>query len=589
MSALPFGTLPPYRLRRFVPANTDLGDGSQIESLFLTLQDRLGQVASAAELEEFLLDWGELCAALDQEGSLRYIAMTCHTDDTTVERRYLHYVEHIEPRTKPLQFRLSQCYLDHPQRAALSQSRFAVFDRHTAIAVHLYRDDNVELETRESCLGQQYQKHMGSLTVTFRGQERTLAQMARHLEETDRCLRQEAWELVAHRRLQEADALDLIFGELLELRWRIARNAGFDNPRDYYFRRLGRLDYSPDDCLTFHAAIEQHVLPLVRQVQARRRDHLKLATLRPWDLAVDPLNRPPLRPFAQIDELVTKTQSILDNLEPELAAGFRQLQQNGLLDLDNRKGKGPGGYQATLAEARLPFIFMNAVGQQRDVETLLHEAGHAFHALACAPDDFYPYRSSIPIEFCEVASMTLELLGNEGLEGFYDPPDADRARRTHLEGILQTLAWIATVDAFQHWLYTHAGHSPQAREKAWIEQLQRFEGAIDWSGLNPFRARLWQRQLHLFLHPFYYIEYGIAQLGALQIWARFHQDPRSTLQAYRSALALGGSQPLPTLFEQAGCHFDFGPNTLQPLMKLVQSELERTPLKPTATAADSQG
>ena len=585
MTALPFGTLPPYRPRQFVPADTDLGDWPQLETLYHSLDERLTLACSPADLERFLLDWGELGAALDQEGSRRYIAMTCHTEDLATEQRYLHYVEEIEPRVKPLQFRLNRRYLDHPHRAGLSQPRFAVFDRHTRIAVELYRDENVELETRETCLGQQYQKRMGSLTVTFGGQEQTLAQMGRYLEETDRALREEAWQLTAQRRLQEADTLDQIFEELLDLRWRIAQNAGFADPRDYFFRRLSRLDYNPHDCLRFHASVHDHVLPLLRQLQARRRENLGLATLRPWDLAVDPLNRPPLRPFAEVDELVTKTQSIFDSLDPQLAADFRKLHQYRLLDLDNRKGKGPGGYQSSLAEARLPFIFMNAVGQQRDVETLLHEAGHAFHALACAPEDFYPYRSTIPIEFCEVASMTMELLGNEYLEAFYPPAEAQRARRTHLEGILQILAWIATIDAFQHWLYTHPNHTRQERDGAWLDVLQRFEGDIDWSHLTPIRTRLWHRQLHLFLHPFYYIEYGIAQLGALQLWALFRQDPHATLQAYRTALALGGSQSLPALFETARCRFDFSPATLQPLMNLVQSELERPPSYGQCSAA----
>jgi oligoendopeptidase F len=576
MIKLPFGELPPYQPRKFVPATANLGDWNQVEALYRALEEALSTAQSPVQLERFLLNWGELGAALDQEGSQRYIAMTCHTDDPAIERHYLSYIQEIEPLSKPQHFRLSRLYLDHPHRPGLPQPRFAVFDRHTRVAVDLYREKNVELETRETCLAQQYQKRMGSLTVNFGGQERTLAQMGRYLEETDRSVRQEAWELVARRRLQEADALDQLFEELLDLRWQLADNAGFTDPRDYFFRRLGRVDYTPDDCLRFHAAVEDHVLPLLRELQARRREHLGLATLRPWDLAVDPLNHPPLRPFAQVDELVAKTQSIIDALDPHLAANFRQLHRHRLLDLDNRKGKGPGGYQSSLAEARLPFIFMNAVGQQRDVETLLHEAGHAFHALACAAEDFYPYRSNIPIEFCEVASMTMELLGNEFLEVFYPPTNAQRARRIHLEGILQSLAWIATIDAFQHWLYTHPNPSPQKRNRAWIDLLQRFEGDIDWSGLTSIRTRIWHRQLHLFLYPFYYIEYGIAQLGALQLWARFRRDRPATLQAYRDALALGGSEPLPILFERAGCQFDFSPASLQPLMTLVQAELDRS-------------
>jgi oligoendopeptidase F len=320
--------------------------------------------------------------------------------------------------------------------------------------------------------------------------------------------------------------------------------------------------------------VEKELMPVVRELQAGRRRQLKLKTLHPWDLAVDPLNRPPLKPFAQVGEMVSRTQKIFDQLDGGLAAGFRQMQDLRLLDLANRKGKAPGGYQSTLAEARLPFIFMNAVGLQRDVETILHEAGHAFHALATRDEDLYAYRSA-PIEFCEVASMSMELLGNEFLEAFYSPADANRARRTHLEGILGIFPWIATVDAFQHWIYTHPGHTRAERSAAWVALMDRFGGDVDWRGHERARAHLWHRQLHIFIHAFYYIEYGIAQLGALQVWANSKRDPAKALKAYQQALALGGSRPLPELFQAAGCPFEFGAKTMRPLVRLMRDELKK--------------
>jgi oligoendopeptidase F len=302
--------------------------------------------------------------------------------------------------------------------------------------------------------------------------------------------------------------------------------------------------------------------------------------LRPWDLAVDPLNRPPLKPFDEVDELVTGTQRIFDQLDPELAGGFRQMGELRLLDLTNRKGKAPGGYQCTLPEARLPFIFMNAVGLQRDVETLLHEAGHAFHALATQSEDLHAYRGA-PIEFCEVASMSMELLGNEFLGEFYSAADAARARRTHLEGIVSVLAWIATVDAFQHWIYTHPAHTHAERDAAWVAIHKRFGstdqrsgGKVDWSGLEAVREKLWHRQLHIFLHPFYYIEYGIAQLGALQVWMNSKRNKAGALQAYKRALALGNSSPLPKLFAAAGCKFEFSEATVRPLTNMIREQLK---------------
>jgi oligoendopeptidase F len=307
-------------------------------------------------------------------------------------------------------------------------------------------------------------------------------------------------------------------------------------------------------------------------LQATRRSQLKLDKLRPWDLSVDPLNRPPLKPFEKAEQMVSTTQQIFEKLDPTLAGGFQTMQDRRLLDLENRKGKAPGGYQSTLAETRLPFIFMNAVGMQRDVETMLHEAGHAFHALAVRDEPLYAYRGA-PIEFCEVASMSMELLGNEFLEEFYSTTDANRARRTHLEGIIGIFPWIATVDAFQHWIYTHPNHSREERSAAWLKLMDRFGGDVDWTGLEDARANMWHRQLHIFLHPFYYIEYGIAQLGALQVWMKSKQNKAGALKAYQDALALGGSKTLPELFSAAGCRFAFDQQTVKPLAQLLTSEL----------------
>jgi oligoendopeptidase F len=574
MNLLPFDALPPHRPRRFVPTQFDAGDWAQVAPLFDQLEARAPQCNTAADLERWLLDWSELRAALDEESAKREIAMTCHTDNPEAEQAYLHFIEKIDPQLKPRHFKLEQVYIAHPQRAALHRERYQVLDRDTQVHVELFRPENVPLETEEARLGQQYQKLAGSLTVRFRDEEKTLAQMGRYLEEPDRAVRQEAWELAANRRLQEAEKFDGLYDQLIQFRRQIARNAGFADYRDYAFRRLGRFDYSPGDCVRFHEAVEREIVPVVRELQAERRRRLKLDPLRPWDLAVDPLNRPPLRPFAQVDQLVSCTQHIFDRLDPALAGGFRRMRDLRLLDLANRKGKAPGGYQATLAEARVPFIFMNAVGVQRDVETILHEAGHAFHALAAREEDLHPYRSA-PIEFCEVASMSMELLGNEFIEEFYPPAEAGRARRTHLEGIVNIFPWIAAVDAFQHWIYTHPDHTRDERSAAWLELMDRFGGDVDWTGYEAARARLWHRQLHIYLYPFYYVEYGIAQLGALQVWAGSKRDKAGALKHYQQALALGGSRPLPELFAAAGCRFEFDAEAIRPLVQLVRGELAK--------------
>lgn len=608
MSLLPFGSLPAFKARQFVPAQLDFGNWTEIAPLFDQLETRLAVAKTVADLEAWLLAWGELSAALDEEASRRYIAMTCHTDDAEAEKAYLQFVEQIEPQLKPSQFKLEKLFIAHPQRSKLPAPRYDVFIRDVQNHVELFREENVALETEESKVGQQYQKLSGSLTVQFRGEEKTLIAMGKLLEEPDRPLRQEAWELVAKRRLQEREKFEDQFDQLVNLRQKIAANAGFKNYRDYAFRAKGRFDYTAQHCFDFHDAVANEVVPALRELQAQRRQQLGLDKLRPWDTAVDPLNRPALKPFEQVEDMVTRTQKIFDKLDGELAGGFQQMQDLKLLDLANRKGKAPGGYQSTLNEARLPFIFMNAVGQQRDVETILHEAGHAFHALATRNEDLLAYRSA-PIEFCEVASMSMELLGNEFIEEFYpgvgssrcddraassgatsagsapagtpqrgvptQSADANRARRTHLEGIIGVLGWIATVDAFQHWIYTHPGHSRAERSAAWNQLMDRFAGDVDWTGFEDVRANLWHRQLHIFLYPFYYIEYGIAQLGALQVWANSKRDKAKALRDYKTALALGGSRPLPELFTTAGCKFQFDAATIRPLVELTRTELKK--------------
>jgi len=540
--------------------------------LFEQLEAQAAECQTAPELERWLRNCSELLSAFDEEGSRRYIAMTCRTDDPEAEKAYLHFVETIEPQVKPREFKLEEIYLAHPLRGALPKERYAVFDRTTRVHVELFRQENVPLETEEARLGQQYQKLSGSLTVRFRGEEKTLAQMGRYLEEPDRALRQEAWELVANRRLQEADQFEDLFDRLLKVREQIAANAGFPNYLEYAFRDRERFDYAPRDCVEFHDTTERDVLPVVLELHAERRKRLQLPALRPWDLGVDPEGRAPLRPFEEVDKLTDGVQRIFDRLDPDLGKDFRALQNLRLLDLANRKGKAPGGYQTTLAEARLPFIFMNAVGRQRDVETLLHEAGHAFHSLAARDEDLLAYRSA-PTEFCEVASMSLELLGNEGLDAFYASREIRRARREHLQTIVELFPWIATVDAFQHWIYTHPGHTHAERTAAWVALMDRFGADVDWSGYEKARAHLWHRQLHIFIHPFYYIEYGIAQLGALQVWANSKKDKSAALRQYWNALKLGGSRPLPELFQAAGCKFDFSRQTVQPLVGLIRSEL----------------
>lgn len=560
--------------RRWVPAEVELRSWEGIEPWYQKLLER--EIGSPEELERWLQDAGELNAVVSQEGVERYIAMTCQTDDPRREESYLTWVREVEPKLMPVQDAIRKKYLDSPHRAGLPRDRYEVYDRIQENRSALYREANIPRETALAELEQQYQKIVGAMTVTFREKEYTLTQMAPFLEETDRALRQEVWELVARRRLADRDALDELFDRMLDLRQEVAREAGFASYTEYAYRRRERFDYDVAAVERFRGAIETVVVPLARDLQRERVEQLGISSLRPWDVSVDPKGRPPLRPFRDAEQLASGAAAIFREVEPGLGAQFEYLQSKGLLDLANRKGKAPGGYQTTLEADRLPFIFMNAVGVDGDLRTLLHEGGHAFHSLAARAETLAAYREA-PIEFCEVASMAMELLGARDTKVFYDAADAERSYRQLLEGIVLILPWIATVDAFQHWIYAHPGHSREERRGAWNELLDRFGGIVDWSGYEDVRASSWHRQLHIFLYPFYYIEYGIAQLGALQVWRRSLEDRKDAIAAYRRGLAVGGARPLPELFAAAGIRFEFSETILRPLMEAIRSELEKTP------------
>jgi oligoendopeptidase F len=563
--------LAPFSPRRFLAPQIDLTDTTALAPVFDQLESRLGAAANGEALEAWLDDYSEVNAAISENSSRTYIAMTCQTDDPAREKAYLQLVETVDPWLKPRQFALLQKLVAHPAFASLP-SYYDVFRRSVRNRVSLYREANVPRETEEARLGQQYQKIVGAMTVEFDGQEQTLAQLSRVLQETDRARRQQAWELTVQRRLQDREKLEDIFDAMLKLRGEIAREAGFADYRAYAFALNERFDYTPEDCQQFQDTIAESIVPLARELQRERRAKLAVDPLRPWDLAVDPENRPPLKPFTTADEFVAKAQAIFNRLDARLGKSFSLLGANGLLDLESRKGKAPGGYQSTLDEARLPFIFMNAVGVQGDVVTLLHEAGHAFHALAAREQRLGGYRGS-PIEFCEVASMSMELMAAPLLEEYYAPADANRARRQHLEGIIAFFPWMATVDAFQHWLYTHPNHKRAERRDAWLALMDRFGGIEDYDGHALARAYGWHRQLHIFLNPFYYVEYGIAQLGALQMWRHARQDAAQAVNLYLHGLALGGSRPLPELFAAAGLKFDFSAATIRPLVEDVGAAL----------------
>lgn len=567
-----FESLPRYAERTFVPADADLADVEQVKALYKQLAER--PIQSGEDLERWILDRSEMEAAMGQTSSVLYIRMTCQTDDEARAQAYQDYIENVSPAVQPLNDELNRRHVELIKQFPLDKARYEVYNRAVVEDIKLFVEKNVPLQTKVRLLSQEYQTITGAMMVEFDGKERTLPEMGKYLLEPDRATREAAWRASAERRLQDREKLDELFGKMFVLRHEIAVNAGFPNFRDYMFKAYHRFDYTPEDCKQYHETMKAKVVPLWRSIMERRRKEMKLDKLRPWDTAVDAFNRPPLKPFEDVETLIEKTHEIFKRLSPELGDYFDDMRRHGLLDLGSRKGKAPGGYQSTLSESRKPFIFMNSVGVDQDVRTLLHEGGHAFHALACAADPIVDYRHA-PMEFCEVASMAMELIGGEHIDRFYNGDDARRSKREHLEDIIHVLPWVAQVDSFQHWMYEYPDHGHEERTRKWLELDDAYgSGLVDWSGLEEFKASGWHRQLHIFEVPFYYIEYGIAQLGALQIWRNAKTDPAKALKDYLNGLSLGGARPLPELYEASGIRFDFSPSIVGPLVDLVRDEWE---------------
>ena len=576
MPILSYESLPRAYPNRFVPDSVDCADWSKLESFFADLERR--PIASSSDLEHWLDDYSELFTAISEEGTIRYIRMTEQTESAELKEAYMSFLQNVEPKMKAGQFSLNKRYIESEHRKSLPSQRFSVLDRKIENSIKLFRENNIGLETEDRVQAQKYQEIMGSMTVEFDGRARTLSEMGKYLEETDREVRKDAWLSLGRRLLADREKVDGIFDSLVSIRDKIASNAGFANYRDYAFLKRERFDYSPEDCFRFHDAVADHIVPLLRQVYEKRRSDLNLDVLRPWDAKADPFQRPPLRPFKTTEELVRGCHRVFEKVSPQLMREFDEMATLGLLDLESRPGKAQGGYNTELPQLRLPFIFTNAVGRDDDLRVILHESGHAFQVYEMRDQNLhYLYRGDgLPSEMAEVASMSMELVAGQHLEGaFYDAESAARSTQEHLLMVTWLLGWIATIDAFQHWVYTHPGHTREERNDAWVKVHERFGIGDSWEGLDEMRRTQWHRQLHLFENPFYYIEYGIAQLGALGIWTMYLKDPQGAVDSYRSALRLGGSKPLPELFRTAGLPWDFG----SPIVEKYARELKRVILE----------
>ena len=557
----------------FVPDYLDGSSWESIEPLMNDLRDR--KLSCSNCLETFIADRSSLSEVISEARARLYIDMTCHTDDEEIQKSWMQFVENVQPKLSEYSDILNRRLVEHESLDDLPE-RFGILVKGIKTDIAIFREENIPLSTRVTKLVTEYNEICGAQMVEFDGEQKTFAQMAIYFENTDRKIREGAWKAVSERRFEDNERVSEIYDELIQIRHKIATNAGFEGFQQYMFASMHRFDYSIEDCLEFHESIETVCQPLRHRTDGERMRDLGVDSLRPWDMGVDVKGRPPLQPFNDVQEMVDGCSRIFHNMSEELGNYFDQLDANDCLDLDSRKGKAPGGYQYYLQKSRLPFIFMNAAGTQRNIETMIHEAGHAFHSFYSGHLDLIHERDS-PIEFAEVASMSMELLTHPHWEEFYDNKDADRARRKHLEDIISFMPWMATIDAFQHWVYANPNHSREERAEKWLELGERFGPKVDMTGFEDIHKVSWQRQGHLFGVPFYYVEYGIAQLGALQMWKYHRRDTQDALDRYKAGLSLGYTRGLTELFQASGLELSFSKSYVGDLIGEIDEALAELP------------
>jgi oligoendopeptidase F len=569
-------TLPP------LPASVSADDGRRWETFQPYYQELINRDLNGDNAGQWLADWSQLARTVTEAISLIYIAKSQDTADPTKEQAFLDYLANVDPQVEAAEEALRQRLL----ALNMDSADIPLVMRKMRNAADLYRDENIPLQIECAKLSNEYDKLTGAMTVEWEGETKNLSQLNPYLMSKEPAVREKAWNLMMEPWTAARATLNDIYRQMLEKRRQIAENAGFPDYRAYAFRQMERFEYTPEDCLVFHEAIEAVVVPAVQRILEKKKARLGLDRLRPWDymperrLIVETGDAPALKPYAQEEELIAATESILKQVDPILGGYFQTMAGAKLLDLMSRPGKALGGYCSTLPLRRQPFIFMNGVGVHDDLLTMTHEAGHAFHVFETAELPLI-WQTEAPMEFCEVASMSMELLSapywTKAEGGFYTASEAARARIDHLEGILLFLPYMAVVDAFQHWVYTHMDEalSAEACDAAWDRLWQRFVPGVDWTGWEEARRSGWHRKPHIFDTPFYYIEYGLAQVGALQVWRNSLRNQAGTVAAYREALAEGGNKTLPELFQAAGIEFRFDKEMLQGLVELVEGTVKK--------------
>ena len=561
--------------RTFLPEDFKVSDWNSLKPFFENLLSR--ELVDVQSLRKWLSDRSELESVISEDMGWRYIKMTCYTDNEEYARSYQDFVENIQPQIAPLVDQLNKKLAASPFLTRLEEEPgFKILIRNLKKDIELFREENIPLFTQINTDTQKYAQISGAMMVEINDKELTLQQASVILQSTDRSKREEAYRKISERRLKDKTELDDLFSKLVDLRHQVSKNAGFANFRDYMFKSYGRFDYTPKDCFDFHDAFASEVVPILNELSKERKKKLNVSSLRPWDKVVDPEGREPLKAFDNGNDLTEKSITSFHRLDPFLGQCLSIMKSMGHLDLESRKGKAPGGYNYPLAEIGVPFIFMNATSTMRDMTTIMHEGGHAVHNFLTKDLPLSDFKSP-PMEVAELASMSMELISMDAWDIFFpDPEDMKRAKREQLEDIIETLPWVATIDLFQHWIYENPAHSQADRKKNWNAVFARYADTFtEWSGLEEGRDYAWQKQLHLYEVPFYYIEYGMAQLGAIALWRNYKLDKQRGLEGYMNALKLGNLTTIPEIYKAANIKFDFSRAYIKELMDFVKEEFAK--------------
>lgn len=560
--------------RSFLPENLSFDSWENLKPYFEELKSRT--ISSVIELEQWMKDRSELDAVLEEEMGWRYIRMNIDTRDEEKQKAFEFFVQEISPKVAPYQNDFNEKLIESPFMEQLDKEKYKVMLRGIKKQIEIYRDKNIPLFTQLEQDSQKFGMLSAKMVIRYKGKDYTLQQATKLLKSTDRQVRQDIYELIADRRLQDVDELNSLYSHLIALRDKVAKNADFENYRDYMFAAMGRFDYTAEDCEKFQDSVASEVVPVNNLLDAQRKQSLQLEKLKPWDLSVDPDGKEPLKPFNNGKELLEKAIDCFNRIDPFFAECLQKMDKMGYLDLESKEGKAPGGFNYPLYESGVPFIYMNAVGLFRDVITMLHEGGHAIHSFLSDNLELLDFKN-FPSEVAELASMSMELLSMDHWDVFFDnEEDLKRAKRDQLIGVLGTLPWVAAIDKFQHWVYTHVDHTVEERYKRWSELMDEFGSSVtNWEGQEMVRKNSWQRQLHLYEVPFYYIEYGFAQLGAIALWRNYKKDPQKAIQQYKEALKLGYTKTIGEIYNTAGISFDFSTDYVKELISFVEKELAK--------------